>query len=62
MLLSALWQDVVLSANTNTQKELAVSILRVIQCWVNEGESYIGYKDGSQLETRKAEPEYGLSQ
>jgi len=38
--------------------------MRVIYYWVNEGKSYIGYKEGSQLETWKGdgEPEYGLSQ
>jgi len=53
-----------LSANINIQKELAASILRVIQCWVNDGTSYIDYKEGSQMEIRKGdgEPEYGLSQ
>lgn len=64
MWLCELWQYAVLSTNTNTEKELAAPILRVIQCWVNDGESYIDYKEGSQLVIRKGdgEPEYGLSQ
>jgi len=31
------------------KKELAASILRVIQCWVNEGKSYIGYNEGNRM-------------